>query len=176
VAVDSRLAAVLALPSYITLQLTGFGNFRVAMWIETGKTRLQRFRVQNDLNSIALAIGTCRTPPNPIPYGVDPRIRKHSRSWTPAELEKSLAGATALRTSAVSFSSGGAVLGLFKPDVRTGQTGKEAEAREQIRLSPPSTAASAQHAVSRLPVGNNEGEEQAPRASRRFTDGVQRHL
>src|SRR5260221_3178195 len=56
------------------------------------------------------------------------------------------------------------------------QNGKDAEAREQIRLSLQAREQALSTAVSRLLVGNNEGEEQAAARIAQIYDGVQRQL
>src|SRR5437870_10870196 len=56
------------------------------------------------------------------------------------------------------------------------QSGKEAEAREQIRLSLQARQQALSTAVSRLLVENNEGEEQAAASIAKIYDGVQRQL
>jgi len=56
------------------------------------------------------------------------------------------------------------------------QNGKDAEAREQIRLSLQARQQALSTAVSRLLVGNNEGEEQAAARIAQIYDGVQRQL
>src|SRR4030081_4014249 len=54
--------------------------------------------------------------------------------------------------------------------------GKEAEAREQIRMSLQARQQALSTAVSRLLVGNNEGEEQAAARIAQIYDGVQQQL
>jgi signal transduction histidine kinase len=56
------------------------------------------------------------------------------------------------------------------------QSGKEAEAREQIRLSLQARQQALSTAVSRLLVENNEGEEQAAASIAKIYNGVQRQL
>jgi signal transduction histidine kinase len=56
------------------------------------------------------------------------------------------------------------------------QDGKDAEAREQIRLSLQARQQALSTAVSRLLVENNEGEEQAAARIAQIYDGVQRQL
>jgi len=56
------------------------------------------------------------------------------------------------------------------------QTGKDAQAREQIRLSLQARQQAFSTAVSRLLVENNEGEEQAAARIAQIYDGVQRQL
>src|SRR5207247_9652166 len=56
------------------------------------------------------------------------------------------------------------------------QNGKDAEAREQIRLSLQARQQALSTAVSRLLIENNEGEEQAAARIAQIYDGVQRQL
>src|SRR5207302_10052739 len=55
-------------------------------------------------------------------------------------------------------------------------SGKESEAREQIRLTLQAREQALSTAVSRLLVQNNEGEEQAAASIAKIYDGVQRQL
>ena len=173
------LAAVLAYAYYITAQLTGLRKLQSEMVDRNRKDSLQLLRVQNDLNSIALAmrdmLDTTETYPLKAWTAQFERIRQDLD--TGLKLEENLAGANRtpeqrlyLTQSVSQFWD--AVNRMFA----LAESGKDAEAREQIRLSLQARQQALSTAVSRLLVGNNEGEEQAAARIAQIYDGVQRQL
>jgi signal transduction histidine kinase len=173
------LAAVLAYAFYITVQLAGLRRLQSEMVDLNRKDSLQLLRIQNDLNSIALAMRDMldTTEPYPLTAWTAQFERIHQDLDTGLELEESLAGANRtpdqrlyLTQSVAQFWD--AVNRMFA----LAQNGKDAEAREQIRLSIQARQQALSTAVSRLLVGNNEGEEQAAARIAQIYDGVQRQL
>jgi len=173
------LAAVLAYASYITVQLSGLRRLQSEMVDRNRKDSLQLLRVQNDLNSIALAMRDMldATEPYPLTAWTAQFERIHQDLDTGLRLEEDLAGADRtpdqrrfLSQSVAQFWD--AVNRMFA----LAQNGKETEAREQIRLSLQARQQALSTAVSRLLVGNNEGEEQAAARIAQIYDGVQRQL
>ena len=173
------LAAVLAYASYITVQLSGLRRLQSEMVDRNRKDSLQLLRVQNDLNSIALAMRDMldATEPYPLTAWTAQFERIHQDLDTGLRLEEDLAGANRtpdqrrfLSQSVAQFWD--AVNRMFA----LAQNGKETEAREQIRLSLQARQQALSTAVSRLLVGNNEGEEQAAARIAQIYDGVQRQL
>ncbi len=173
------LAAVLAYASYITVQLRGLRRLQSEMVDRNRKDSLQLLRVQNDLNSIALAMRDMldATQPYPLTAWTAQFERIHQDLDTGLKLEESLAGANRtpeqrryLSQSVAQFWD--AVNRMFT----LAQNSKDAEAREQIRLSLQARQQALSTAVSRLLVGNNEGEEQAAARIAQIYDGVQRQL
>ena len=173
------LAAVLAYASYITVQLSGLRRLQSEMVDRNRKDSLQLLRVQNDLNSIALAMRDMldATEPYPLTAWTAQFERIHQDLDTGLKLEEDLAGADRtpdqrrfLSQSVAQFWD--AVNRMFA----LAQNGKETEAREQIRLSLQARQQALSTAVSRLLVGNNEGEEQAAARIAQIYDGVQRQL
>ncbi len=173
------LAAVLAYAFYITVQLSGLRKLQSEMVDRNRKDSLQLLRVQNDLNSIALAMRDMLDTTKPYPLTAwtaqFERIRQDLDAGL--KLEESLAGANRtpdqqqyLTQSVAQFWD--AVNRMFA----LAQNGKDAEAREQIRLSLQARQQALSTAVSRLLVGNNEGEEQAAARIAQIYDGVQRQL
>src|SRR5438270_4737904 len=143
------------------------------------KDSLQLLRVQNDLNSIALAMRDMldTTEPYPLTAWTAQFDRIHQDLDAGLKLEESLAGANRtpdqrryLSQSVAQFWD--AVNRMFA----LAQGGKDAEAREQIRLSLQARQQALSTAVSRLLVENNEGEEQAAARMAQIYDGVQRQL
>jgi signal transduction histidine kinase len=173
------LAAVLAYASYITIQLTGLRKLQSEMVDRNRKDSLQLLRVQNDLNSIALAMRDMldTTEPYPLTAWTAQFERIQQDLDTGLKLEESLAGAN--RTPEQRLFLSQAVAQFWDAVNRMfvlAQNGKEVEAREQIRLSLQARQQALSTAVSRLLVGNNEGEEQAAARIAQIYDGVQRQL
>jgi len=173
------LAAVLAYASYITVQLAGLRKLQSEMVDRNRKDSLQLLRVQNDLNSIALAMRDMldTTEPYPLTAWTAQFERIQQDLDTGLKLEENLAGASRtpdqrkyLTQSVAQFwDAVNRMFGLAKD-------GKEKEAREQIRLSLQARQQALSTAVSRLLVENNEGEEQAAASIAKIYDGVQRQL
>jgi len=173
------LAAVLAYASYITVQLAGLRKLQSEMVDRNRKDSLQLLRVQNDLNSIALAMRDMldTTGPYPLTAWTAQFERIHQDLDTGLKLEERLAGAN--RTPEQRLFLSQAVSQFWDAMNRMfvlAQTGKDAQAREQIRLSLQARQQALSTAVSRLLVENNEGEEQAAARIAQIYDGVQRQL
>jgi signal transduction histidine kinase len=173
------LAAVVAYASYITVQLAGLRKLQSEMVERNRKDSLQLLRIQNDLNSIALAMRDMldTTEPYPLTAWTAQFERIHQDLDAGLQLEESLAGVNRtadqrryLTQSVSQFWD--AMNRMFA----VAQDGKEAEAREQIRLSLQARQQALSTAVSRLLVENNEGEEQAASRIGQIYDGVQRQL
>jgi signal transduction histidine kinase len=173
------LAAVLAYASYITVQLAGLRKLQSEMVDRNRRDSLQLLRIQNDLNSIALAMRDMldATEPYPLTAWTAQFDRVHQDLDAGLKLEESLAAANRtpeqrqyLTHSTAQFWD--AVSRMFA----LAQSGKEAEAREQIRLSLQARQEALSTAVSRLLVENNEGEEQAAARIAQIYLGVQRQL
>jgi signal transduction histidine kinase len=173
------LAAVLAYAFYITFQLAGLRKLQSEMVDRNRKDSLQLLRVQNDLNSIALAMRDMLDTTEPYPLTAwtaqFERIRQDLDAGL--KLEDTLASASRtpeqrryLTQSVSQFWD--AVNRMFA----LAQSGKEADAREQIRLSLQARQQALSTAVSRLLVENNEGEQQAASRIAQIYDGVQRQL
>jgi signal transduction histidine kinase len=173
------LAAVLAYASYITIQLAGLRKLQSEMVDRNRKDSLQLLRVQNDLNSIALGMRDMldTTEPYPLTAWTAQFERIHQDLDTGLKLEESLAGAN--RTPEQRLFLSQAVAQFWDAVNRMfglAQNGRDAEAREQIRLSLQARQQALSTAVSRLLVGNNEGEERAAARIAQIYDGVQRQL
>jgi len=173
------LSAVVAYSFYIRLQLTGLRRLQSEMVDRNRKDSLQLLRVQNDLNSLALAMRDMLDTSGPYPLTAwqaqFERIRGDLE--VALQIEEQLASANRtedqrryLSQSVAQFWD--AVNRMFALAAQ----GKDAEAREQIRLTLQSRQESLSTAVSRLLVQNNEGEEQAAGRIAQIYDGVQRQL
>ena len=173
------LAAVVAYASYITVQLTGLRKLQSEMVDRNRKDSLQLLRVQNDLNSIALAMRDMldTTEPYPLIAWTAQFERIHQDLDAGLKLEESLAGANRTPEQRQYLSqSVSQFWDAMNRMFALAQNGKDAEAREQIRLSLQARQQALSSAVSRLLVENNEGEEQAASRIAAIYDGVQRQL
>jgi signal transduction histidine kinase len=173
------LAAVLAYASYITVQLRGLRKLQSEMVDRNRKDSLQLLRIQNDLNSVALAmrdmLDTAERYPLTAWTAQFDRIRQDLDSGLDVEEGLAVASRTPdqrkyLTQSVAQFWD--AVNRMFA----LAGSGKEPEAREQIRLTLQAREQALSTAVSRLLVENNEGEEQAAASIAKIYDGVQRQL
>ena len=173
------LAAVVAYSFYITVQLNGLRKLQSEMVDRNRKDSLQLLRVQNDLNSVALAMRDMLDASEPYPLTAWTAQFERIRGDLDAALrtEEQLAGVdrTADQRKFLSQSVAqfwDAVERMFAVAAQ----GEEAEAREQIRLTLQARQESLSTAVARLLVQNNEGEEQAAGRIAQIYDGVQRQL
>jgi signal transduction histidine kinase len=173
------LAAVLAYASYITVQLSGLRRLQSDMVDRNRKDSLQLLRVQNDLNSIALAMRDMLDAAEPYPLTAWSAQfdRTHADLDAGLKLEEQFAGANRtpeqrlyLNRSLAQFWD--AVSRMFT----LAGSGKENDAREQIRLTLQARQQALSTAVSRLLVENNEGEQQAAARITNIYDSVQRQL
>jgi signal transduction histidine kinase len=173
------LAAVVAYSFYIRVQLSGLRKLQSEMVDRNRKDSLQLLRVQNDLNSVGLAMRDMldASEPYPLTAWTAQFERIHEDLDAALHLEEQLAGANRtaeqrnyLTQSVAQFWD--AVHRMFA----LAADGKDAEARDQIRLTLQARLESLSTAVSRLLVQNNEGEEQAAGRIAAIYDGVQRQL
>ena len=173
------LAAVLAYASYITVQLAGLRKLQSEMVDRNRKDSLELLRIQNDLNAVALAMRDMLDTTGRYPLTAWTAQFKRIRQDldTALKIEEGLAVASRtpdqrkyLAQSVAQFWD--AVNRMFA----LAESGKEAEAREQIRLTLQAREQALSTAVSRLLVENNEGEEQAAARIAKIYDGVQRQL
>jgi len=173
------LVAVLLFAYYMTTQLTGLRALQSNMVDRNRKDSLQLLRVQNDLNSIALAMRDMLDAREPYPLTAwtaqFERIRgdldaalKIEDSYAPAQ--RTTDQRTYLNQSLAQFWD--AVDRMFA----LAANGKEKEAREQIQVTLQARQAALSTAVSRLLIQNNEGEEQATAEITKIYDRVQRQL
>ena len=171
------LVAVVAYSAYITVQLKGLRKLQSDLVDRNRKDSLQLLRLQNDLNSVALAMRDMLDASEPYPLTAWSAQFERIRSDLDAafRLEEQYAGAhrTAeqreyLRQQLAQFWD--AMDRMFA----LARSGKENEAREQIRLSLQARQAALSTAVSRLLVENNEGEQAAALQIAQIYDRVQR--
>ena len=173
------LAAVLAYASYITVELAGLRRLQSQMVDRNRKDSLQLLRIQNDLNSVALAMRDMLDTTGRYPLTAwsaqFERIRQDLENGLKIEEGLAVASRTPdqrkyLTQSVAQFWD--AVNRMFA----LAESGKEPQAREQIRLTLQAREQALSSAVSRLLVENNEGEKQAALSIAKIYDGVQRQL
>jgi len=158
------LAAVVAYSRYITVQISGLKKLQTDLTERDRKDSLQLLRAQNDLNSLGLAMRDMLDVDEPYPITAWTaqfhRIRDDLDDAL--RLEQSLAVAS--RTPEQRQYLASSLEQFWDAVDRTfdlAQQGKDAEARDQIRITLQARQAALSTAVSRLLVANNESEEQA---------------
>jgi signal transduction histidine kinase len=173
------LAAIVAYSSYITMQISGLRQLQHDLVDRNRKDSLQLLRIQNDLNTIGLAMRDMLDNEEPYPLTAwsaqFQRVRTDLSDALRLEEEVAVAHRTAeqrqyLATSLAQFWD--AVDRIFS----LAQQGKESEARSQIRLSLQARQAAINTAVARLLVENNESEEQAATRVTEIYGRVQRQV
>jgi signal transduction histidine kinase len=171
------LAAVVAYSAYITVQLSGLRRLQSDLVDRGRKDSLQLLRLQNDLNSVALAMRDMLDAGEPYPL----------RAWS-AQFDRVREDlVTALRTEEQYAEVRrtrdqraylGQQFAQFWDAVdrmfALAREGKENEARDLIRISMQARLAGLSTAVSRFLVQNNEAEQQAAGQIAQIYDGVQR--
>jgi signal transduction histidine kinase len=164
------LSAVVAYSFYITLQIAGLRKLQNDLVDRNRKDSLQLLRIQNDLNSVALGMRDMLDNDEPYPLtawsaqfariraDLDDALRLEEQvaatRRTPEQREY-------LRSNLAQFWDAiGRTFALAR-------SGKDAEARSEIRLSLQARQAALSTAVARLLVENNESEQEA---AARITD------
>lgn len=173
------LLAVVAYSAYITVQIRGLRKLQNELADRNRKDSLQLLRIQNDLNSLALAMRDMLDKDEPYPLTAwSAQFRRIRADLDDAlTLEEKLA--VARRTPEQREYLGNSLAQFWGAVDRTfalAKAGKETEAREQIRVSLQSREAALSNAVARLLVQNNEAEEQAAQRIAQIYDGVQRQV
>ena len=173
------LAAVVTYSFYIGVQLSGLRKLQSEMVDRNRKDSLQLLRIQNDLNTIALAMRDMldATEPYPLTAWTAQFDRIHEDLDVGLKLEEEFGGGN--RTAEQRQYLAQSVAQFWNAIGRMfalASAGKEAEAREQIRVSLQARQQALSTVVSRLLVENNEGEEQAAGRIAQIYDGVQRQL
>jgi signal transduction histidine kinase len=173
------IAAVVAYSWYITRQISTLRELQNNLVEHNRRDSLQLLRVQNDLNSLGLAMRDMLDNDEPYPLiawqAQFQRIRTDLTSALQVEDQFSMAKRAPeqslyLQESLAQFWD--AVDRTFA----TARDGKEAEARTQIRLTLQARQATLSTTVSRLLVQNNESEQQAAAQVRAIYDRVQRQV
>ncbi len=173
------LAAVLVYSFYMRRQLNGLRDLQGNMVDRDRRDSLQLLRVQNDLNSLGLAMRDMLDSREPYPLTAWTAQFQRTREDLNAalKLEEQFSPGTRTADQRLFLSQS---LSQFWDAVDRmfdlAASGKEKEARDQIQLTLQSRQAALSTAVSRLLVQNNEAEQQAAAQIVQIYDGVQRQL
>ena len=173
------LAVVVAYSAYIRVQLAGLRKLQSDMVDRGRKDSLQLLRLQNDLNTVALAMRDMLDAGEPYPLiawsAQFERVRGDLESGLQLEEQYAEVHRTPEQRAYLSQQLSqfwDAVDRMFT----LARGGKDNEARDQIRLSLQARQAGLSTAVSRLLVENNEAEQQAGVQIAKIYNGVQRQL
>lgn len=173
------LGAVLAFAAYMTVQLSGLRRLQSDLVERNRRDSLQLLRIQNDLNSLSLAMRDMLDAQEPYPLTAWTaqfnRIREDLDAGFRLEEQFAASSRTQEQRRFLSQSLAQFWDAVDRMFARAAD-GREAEARDQIRLSLQSRAQALSTAVSRLLVENNEGEQQAAARIARIYNGVQHQL
>jgi len=164
------LAAVVAYSAYITVQISGLRKLQSEMVDRNRRDSLELLRLQNDLNSVALAMRDMLDSSEPYPISAWSAQFSRLRGDIDAALALEEQNASAQRTEEQREYLRHQLTQFWDAMDRMfalANNGKEAEAKEQIRLSLQAREAALSTAVSRLLVENNEGEQRAAARPRR---------
>ena len=173
------IAAVIAYSWYITLQISRLRELQNNLVEHNRRDSLQLLRVQNDLNSLGLAMRDMLDNDEPYPLTAwsaqFQRIRTDLDNALQAEAQLTIAHRTPEQTQYLKDSLAQFWDAADRP-FALAQAGKDAEARAQIRLSLQARQSTLSTAVSRLLVQNNESEQRAATQVAEIYDRVQRQV
>jgi len=171
--------AVLAYAAYITIQFSGLRRLQSDLVDRNRRDSLQLLRIQNDFNSLGLAMRDMQDPTEPYPIvawvSQFERIRIDLVDALQQESLLAVAAPTSdqrgyLNQSLAQFWD--AVARMFA----LAQEGSESAAAQQIRDTLQPRQAALSSAVSRLLVQNNEAEERAAARISEIYDRVERQV
>jgi signal transduction histidine kinase len=173
------LAAVLAYSAYIRFEIARLRTLQTELTDRNRKDSLQLLRIQNDLNSLALAMRDMLDAADPYPLtawsaqfhriqaDLDDAMRLEEQldvgRRTPEQTEY-------LRKSVAQFWN------AADRTFEIASKGEESEARAQIRLSLQARQAALSTAVSRLLVESNESQQRADEQIAGIYNGVERQV
>jgi signal transduction histidine kinase len=173
------LAAVAIYSVYIVVQIRSVRSLQTEMVDRNRRGSLQLLRIQNDLNSVALAMRDMLDSVEPYPLTAwQAQFQRVRTDLAEAlKLEEHLAAtrrtpeqqAYLAQSVAQFWDAVDRMFGLARE-------GRDAEAREQIRLSLQARQSALTTAVARLLVENNEAEQQAVDRIREIYDRIERQV
>jgi signal transduction histidine kinase len=173
------LGAVVAYSSYITVQISGLRELQHDLADRNRKDSLQLLRIQNDLNSLALAMRDMLDNDEPYPLTAWSAQFQRIREDLEDALHRDEQVAVAHRTPEQREFLGNSLAQFWAAVDRTfalARDGKQNEAQTEIRDSLQARQAGLSTAVARLLVQNNESEEQAALRIGEIYDRVQRQV
>lgn len=173
------LAAVVACGWYVSVQISRLRELQRDLVDRNRRDSLQLLRIQNDLNSLALAMRDMLDAQEPYPLiawsAQFQRIRSDLQDALRLQEQSAIAHRNPEQREYLAKSTQqfwDAIDRMFE----LARSGKENEARSQIRLSLQARQAALSTAVARLLVQNNESEEQATQQITQIYDGVERQV
>jgi signal transduction histidine kinase len=173
------LAAVVAYSGYITRQISGLRELQNNLVDRNRKDSLQLLRIQNDLNSLALAMRDMLDNDEPYPLTAWSAQFQRVRTDLDDALRREQQVAPVNRTPEQEQYLENSVAQFWDAVDRTfalARDANQAEARTQIRISLRARQEALSTAVSRLLVQNNESEEQAALRIGEIYERVQRQV
>jgi signal transduction histidine kinase len=173
------LAAVVAYSSYIIVQIKGLRQLQTDLADRSRKDSLQLLRVQDDLNSLGLAMRDMLDADEPYPLTAWSTQFQRIRTDLDDALRREEQVAPVQRTPEQRAYLRAALAQFWDAADRTfalAVGGSEKEARSEIRVSLQARQAALSTAVARLLVQNNENEEQAAARIGEIYDRVQRQV
>jgi len=173
------LSAVLAYSAYISWQVVGLRRLQTEQVDRNRKDSLQLLRIQNDLNLLAVAMRdmVSNDEPYPLTAWSAQFQRVHADLDDAMRLESGLA--VAGRTPEQSAFLASSFTQFWEAVDRVfalAQSGKQADARQQIQFSLQARQAALSTAVARFLVQNSENEELEGQRIVRIYDRVQRQV
>jgi signal transduction histidine kinase len=173
------LAAVVTYSAYITRQISGLRELQNNLVDRNRKDSLQLLRIQNDLNSLALAMRDMLDNDEPYPLTAWSAQFQRIRTDLNDALRHEQQVAPGNRTPEQEQYLENSVAQFWDAADRTfalANGPNQSEARTQIRISLRARQEALSTAVSRLLVQNNESEEQAALRIGQIYDRVQRQV
>jgi signal transduction histidine kinase len=173
------LAAVVVYSGYITRQISGLRELQNNLVDRNRKDSLQLLRIENDLNSLALAMRDMLDNDEPYPLTAWSAQFQRVRTDLDDALRREQQVAPVNRTTEQQQYLENSVAQFWDAADRTfslAQGSNQSEARAQIRISLRARQEALSTAVSRLLVQNNESEEQAALRIGQIYDRVQRQV
>ena len=173
------LAAVVAYSWYVTLQVAGLRALQSNLVDRNRKDSLQLLRIQDDLNSLGLAMRDMLDNDEPYPLTAWSSQFQRTRTDLDDALRKEQQLGVTRQTPEQSRLLESSLAQFWDATDRTfslARDGKEKDARDQIRLTLQARQSALSTAVARLLVQNNEAEQQAGVRIRGVFAGVQRSV
>jgi len=173
------LAAVVGVSWYITRQLSGLRALQTDLADRNRTDSLQLLRIQNDLNLLGLAMRDMLDSEEPYPLTAWTAQFARIRTDLESALAREAQVATTRRTAAQNEYLTTSLAQFWAAADRIfalAASGREADARAQIRLSLQARQAALNTAVARLLVENNASEEQTAGRIRDIYSQVQRQV
>jgi signal transduction histidine kinase len=173
------LGAVIGVSWYVTRQLSGLRALQTELTDRNRTDSLQLLRIQNDLNSLGLAMRDMLDTEEPYPLTAWQAQFARIRGDLESALAREAQVATATRTPEQSRYLTASLTQFWDAADRIftiAGNGREKEAREQIRVSLQARMDALNTAVARLLVENNANEEQTAERVREIYSEVQQHV